>query len=42
MEEAENERMHLMTFIEIARPTWFERMVNFGVQGVFLVGFSTL
>ncbi|HEU4774223.1 MAG TPA: alternative oxidase, partial [Lysobacter sp.] len=22
MEEAENERMHLMTFIEIARPNW--------------------
>jgi ubiquinol oxidase len=42
MEEAENERMHLMTFIEIARPTWFERMVILGVQGVFLVGFSVL
>ncbi|MFD1949919.1 alternative oxidase [Sphingomonas arantia] len=42
MEEAENERMHLMTFIEIAKPTWFERMVILGVQGVFLVGFSTL
>ena len=25
MDEAENERMHLMTFIEIAKPTWFER-----------------
>ena len=42
MEEAENERMHLMTFIEIAKPTWFERMVILGVQGVFLVGFSLL
>ncbi len=42
MEEAENERMHLMTFIEIAQPTWFERMVILGVQGVFLVGFSVL
>lgn len=42
MEEAENERMHLMTFIEIAKPTWFERMVILGVQGVFLVGFSIL
>jgi ubiquinol oxidase len=42
MEEAENERMHLMTFIEIAKPTWFERMVILGVQGVFLVGFSVL
>lgn len=27
MEEAENERMHLMTFVAIAKPTWFERMV---------------
>jgi ubiquinol oxidase len=23
--EAENERMHLMTFIEIAKPSWLER-----------------
>jgi len=42
MDEAENERMHLMTFIEIAKPTWFERMVILAVQGVFLVGFSIL
>ena len=42
MEEAENERMHLMTFIEIAKPTWFERMMILSVQGVFLVGFSIL
>ncbi len=42
MEEAENERMHLMTFIEIAKPTWFERMVILLVQGVFLAGFSIL
>ena len=42
MEEAENERMHLMTFIEIAKPTWFERMVILLVQGIFLIGFSIL
>jgi ubiquinol oxidase len=42
LEEAENERMHLMTFIEIARPTFFERMVILIVQGIFLVGFSIL
>jgi ubiquinol oxidase len=42
MEEAENERMHLMTFIEIAKPTWFERMVILLVQGVFLIGFALL
>src|ERR671926_79924 len=32
MDEAENERMHLMTFIEISKPTWFERAVIIGVQ----------
>ncbi len=42
MEEAENERMHLMTFIEIAKPTWFERLVILAVQVVFLLGFSLL
>ena len=35
MDEAENERMHLMTFIEIAKPTLFERLVILGAQWVF-------
>lgn len=35
MDEAENERMHLMTFIEIARPNWFERLLVILVQGAF-------
>ncbi len=39
MEEAENERMHLMTFIEIAKPTFFERIVIMLVQWIFYVGF---
>ena len=26
LDEAENERMHLMTFIEIAQPKWYERL----------------
>ena len=39
LEEAENERMHLMTFIEIAKPTFFERMVILLVQWIFYVGF---
>jgi ubiquinol oxidase len=39
MEEAENERMHLMTFIEIAKPTFFERMVILCAQWIFYVGF---
>ena len=42
MEEAENERMHLMTFIEIAQPTLFERMVVMAAQWVFYVGFFLL
>lgn len=42
LEEAENERMHLMTFIEIARPTLFERLVILLAQWVFLVLFSIL
>ncbi len=42
LEEAENERMHLMTFIEIAKPTLFERLVILMAQWVFLVLFSLL
>lgn len=42
MDEAENERMHLMTFIEISKPTWFERAVIIGVQWVFYVFFFAL
>ena len=42
MEEAENERMHLMTFIEIAQPTVFERLVVMLAQWIFYVGFFLL
>jgi len=42
MDEAENERMHLMTFIEISKPTLFERAVIIGVQWVFYVCFFGL
>ena len=42
MEEAENERMHLMTFIEIAKPTLFERIVVMAAQWIFYVGFFLL
>ena len=42
MEEAENERMHLMTFIEIAKPTAFERTVILLAQWFFYVGFFLL
>lgn len=42
MEEAENERMHLMTFVEIAQPNLFERIVIMVVQWLFYVGFFLL
>lgn len=35
LDEAENERMHLMTFIEIAQPNWFERFLIMVVQIIF-------
>ena len=35
LDEAENERMHLMTFIEIAQPTRLERLVILTTQLVF-------
>jgi ubiquinol oxidase len=35
LEEAENERMHLMTFIHIAKPAGFERLLILLAQGVF-------
>jgi ubiquinol oxidase len=35
LDEAENERMHLMTFIEIAQPNRFERALIVAVQLVF-------
>ena len=42
LEEAENERMHLMTFVEIARPTGFERLVILFAQWLFYVGYFLL
>ncbi|XP_050375649.1 ubiquinol oxidase 2, mitochondrial-like [Argentina anserina] len=35
LEEAENERMHLMTFMEVSKPRWYERALVLAVQGVF-------
>ena len=34
--EAENERMHLMFFIEISKPNAFERLLVITAQGVFM------
>ena len=36
LDEAENERMHLMFFIEIAKPNKFERLLVIAAQGVFM------
>ena len=35
LEEAENERMHLLTFMHIARPSGFERLLVLAAQGIF-------
>jgi len=42
MDEAENERMHLMTFIEVCKPTLFERFVIVAVQWIFYLFFFGL
>lgn len=42
MDEAENERMHLMTFIEVCKPSLFERFVVITVQWVFYLFFFAL
>lgn len=41
MDEAENERMHLLTFVEVAKPSLLERMMISATQIAFL-GFFTL
>ncbi len=42
LDEAENERMHLMTFIEIAQPNLAERALVLFVQGAFYNAFFLL
>lgn len=42
MDEAENERMHLMTFVQIARPTRLERLLVLLAQGAFYIGYFLL
>jgi ubiquinol oxidase len=42
LDEAENERMHLMTFIEVARPNLLERALILLVQGAFYNAFFLL
>lgn len=35
LEEAYNERMHLLTFLKMAEPGWFMRLMILGAQGIF-------
>jgi len=42
LEEAENERMHLMTFIEIAKPTLIERIIIIAAQFIFIFIYSII
>ena len=40
--EAENERMHLMTFIQIAKPTSLERLIIIVAQFLFIIMYSII
>ena len=42
LDEAENERMHLMTFIHIAKPNWIERFIILISQAIFIVTYSLI
>ena len=42
LDEAENERMHLMTFVEVAKPNKLERLLILVAQGVFYNAFFLL
>lgn len=42
LDEAENERMHLMTFVALIKPTLLERLLILGIQWVFYIGFFAL
>jgi Alternative oxidase len=38
LEESYNERMHLLTFMKMAEPGWFMKLMILGAQGVFFNG----
>ncbi|MFN9611406.1 MAG: alternative oxidase, partial [Hyphomonadaceae bacterium] len=42
LDESQNERMHLMTFVAIAKPNWLERLLILLAQGVFFNAFFVL
>lgn len=42
LDEAENERMHLMIFLDIAKPSWVERLLVLLGQGAFILVYSLI
>ena len=42
LEDAYNERMHLLTFLRMAQPGWFMKFMILGAQGVFSNAFVSL
>ncbi|MEM1230884.1 MAG: alternative oxidase [Pseudomonadota bacterium] len=42
LDEAENERMHLMTFVQVSQPTRFERALILIVQALFFATYFAL
>ncbi len=42
LDEAENERMHLMTFIHIAKPTFIERAIILIAQFIFIITYALI
>ena len=42
LDEAENERMHLMIFLDIAKPSWVERTLVLLGQGAFIIVYSLI
>ena len=42
LDEAANERMHLMTFIKIAQPTFIERMIIMIAQFIFIITYGII
>lgn len=40
LDEADNERMHLMTFVELAKPNMFERLIILVAQLIFVVFYA--
>tara|TARA_B100001057_G_scaffold198742_1_gene199298 strand:- start:571 stop:1269 length:699 start_codon:yes stop_codon:yes gene_type:complete len=42
LDEAENERMHLMTFIHVAKPTFIERFIILIAQFIFIITYAII